>query len=61
MTEHRFIRTRYEPDQPWVVVSRDTMIVELPEDESFTGWAVDRFPNDRIDQLPPASGSGSPR
>jgi hypothetical protein len=52
MTEHRFTRTRYEPDQPWVVISRDTMTVDLPDGESFTSWAIDSFPNDRVDRLP---------
>jgi hypothetical protein len=52
MTEIRFTRTRYQPDQPWVIISRDHMTVELPDPLTFTAWAVDRFPNDRIDRLP---------
>jgi hypothetical protein len=44
MTEYRFTSTEFDPERPWIVLSREHRTVELEDGQDFYGWARERWP-----------------
>jgi hypothetical protein len=38
--------TTYDPDRPWIVLSREHRVIELPEGADFVVWARETYPGD---------------